>query len=242
MDSLLEVVAIASGDRRPCVLHSVRSTGHHLAARSTGPGVLHLVGTAAGPMDGDRVTIRLSVGPGARLRVRSAAATIALPAWRRAEAGPSRLRVEIDVADGAELDLAPEPVVVAASATLHTTTTVRAQGSARVRVLEEVRLGRHGERPGTWRGRTRVLRDGVPVLSHTLTSQLLAVDGLRAVSSLLELPDEDGDGRPEPRLHPGVQQVVCRLPGGGLLSTALTSPVDGQVKSCTRCPCTARRT
>jgi len=41
-----------------------------LVLRPTGPGQVHLVGGAAGPLPGDRLCLDVEVGPGARLTVR----------------------------------------------------------------------------------------------------------------------------------------------------------------------------
>ena len=40
---------------------------------------MHLVSAAATPLGGDTIVLRVIVEPGARLRVRSAAATVTLP-------------------------------------------------------------------------------------------------------------------------------------------------------------------
>src|SRR5262245_2404397 len=50
-----------------------------LAVRRTGPDTVHLIGTAATPLGGDELDIEIVVAAGARLVVRSVAATIALP-------------------------------------------------------------------------------------------------------------------------------------------------------------------
>ena len=47
-----------------------------IAARATEPDTVHLVSTAATPLGGDTIALRVIVEPGARLRVRSAAATV----------------------------------------------------------------------------------------------------------------------------------------------------------------------
>ena len=68
---------VAPGQGRT-VVRSIRA-GHHFAARETGPGVVHLVGTAAGPLGGDDASIVVRLGPGARLTIRSAGATLSKP-------------------------------------------------------------------------------------------------------------------------------------------------------------------
>src|SRR4051794_14611760 len=80
-----------------------------LTLRPTGRHRLHVVGSSAGPVGGDVLKLDLAVGAGARLDVRSAAASIVLP-------GPhgeaSSLTVRADVATRAALDWAPEPTVL----------------------------------------------------------------------------------------------------------------------------------
>lgn len=50
-----------------------------LAGRQTGPDTVHLIGTAATPLGGDTISVRISVAAGARLDVRSVAASLAMP-------------------------------------------------------------------------------------------------------------------------------------------------------------------
>src|SRR3954463_15563077 len=109
MRTVVEVVARVVRGRT--VLPVLRGSGQ-LAVRRTGPGTVHLVATAFGPLGGDDGTIRLVGGGGARLWVGSVAAAVALPS--RDAARPSVQRVAATVAG--ELDLAPEPTVVAARA------------------------------------------------------------------------------------------------------------------------------
>ena len=107
-----------------------------------GPGAagarVHLVGTAAGPMGGDVVEVRLVVGPGACLEVAGVAATLVLPARTEPR---SRLLLDVEVAAGGRLVCALPPVVVTGRAALEATTRVRLAGDAQVRLVEHVRLG-----------------------------------------------------------------------------------------------------
>jgi urease accessory protein len=155
----VEIVARAGPGGRT-VVPVLHATGA-LAARLTGPGRVHLVGTAAGPLGGDSVSIRIAVEAGARLRVGSAAASVVLPA---AVAARSATDVALEV-DGA-LDLALEPTVVTARAVHRARTDVRLGSGGALRLTERVVLGRAGEGPGRWTGTIRVERDGRPLL-HT---------------------------------------------------------------------------
>ena len=212
MRSTVELVAELDGARS--VLRRARAGGH-LAARETAPGVVHLVGTAAGPLGGDEVELRIRVGAGARLAVRSVAATLVYPAR---DAATACVRVVAEVADGGHLDLAPEPTIVCAGAELTATTRVALAGSATLRLLEEVVLGRAHEAPGRWRGRTVVTRDGVPLLSHTMRSDVLSGGpSARAVVARLEVDA----ARPAaaPRTHGTAVALPLAAPGA-VLTTA----------------------
>jgi urease accessory protein len=205
--TVVEVVAVAGPGGRT-VLPVLRSAGA-LAARPTGPGCVHLVGTAAGPLDGDRTELRLTVGPGARLAVRSIAATVVLT-------GASTTATTLDVEGHLDLDL--EPTVVTARAAHTATVLARLAGAGTLRLTERVVLGRTGEAPGRWTGTVRVERAGVPVLH---TTQDLGPGGAgwappftpRAYASELVL---DGSaGTPEV----GVDTVRLPLPGGRTTTT-----------------------
>ena len=67
-----------------------------IAARATEPNTVHLVSTAATPLGGDTIAVRVVVEPVRALRVRSAAATVTLPGRStasRPHTGISRYRV-----------------------------------------------------------------------------------------------------------------------------------------------------
>ncbi len=216
MRSRIDVVAERRGDRTvvtACRESADRGAGHfagRLTGAEGGAAVVHLVGTAAGPLGGDEAVISLRVGAGARLVLRSAGATIVQPStW----APDSVLRLELAVADGGRLDVGMEPTVVCAAAVHRAVSVVELTGSGQVRLLEQVLLGRSGEPGGEWSGRLVVDRDGAPVLRHTLRSGLL---GRRVVSTLLET-GVDGE--------PGTSgnAVAMPLAAGGLLVTATGS-------------------
>lgn len=132
-----------------------------LAARCTRPGTVHLVSTAAHPLGGDEITIRLVVESAAALAVRSTAASIVLPGAASLE---SLMAWEIEAAG--ELDLDPEPTVVAASARHFSDVRVWVGDGARLRIRERVQIGRAGEREGFWSGRTVADLSGRPLLRH----------------------------------------------------------------------------
>ena len=162
MRTVVEGVACRGPGGRT-VLPVVRAGGQY-AVRRTGPGTVHLVATAYGPLGGDDVTIRLVVEEGARLSVRSVAAAVALPA--RGAPLPSVQRITAAVAG--TLDLRLEPTVVAVRAHHVADLAVTLDEGAVLTATEQVLLGRTGEEPGRWIGTTRVERAGVPLLHTTV--------------------------------------------------------------------------
>ena len=132
-----------------------------LTARRTGPDTVHLVSAAATPLGGDVIAVRVAVEAGARLRVRSVAATLALPGTRSAE---SQASWQIEVAG--ELDLDPQPTVVAGGSRHLTSTRLSVAGEGRVRLRERVQIGRTGEREGFWSGSLHADVDDQPLLRH----------------------------------------------------------------------------
>lgn len=158
--------------------------------RPTGRNRVHLVQGAGGPLGGDDLGLAVRVGPGARLELRTAAATVAQPGSRP---GPARWMLEADVADGARLDWHPEPTVVCDRAELHSIVHIRLADGAVAVLREEVVLGRAGQRGGRYRGELTVEHGEMPLLVHTLlldgTDPALSgpagTGGCRAVGTLL---------------------------------------------------------
>lgn len=199
-----DVVIVACAGRPPRIEH----TGG-IAARRTGRDTVHLVSAAATPLGGDLITVRVVVEAGARLAVRTAAATVALPGVNTRE---SRMHWDIDAAG--ELDLDPQPTVVAAASRHVTTTRLALAGSTRLRVRERVQIGRSGERDGFWSGALHADVDGRPLLRHRieLGTGTVADDALgrpQACVSELRYPEPsfDSDG------------TILALAAGGSLAT-----------------------
>jgi urease accessory protein len=157
-----EIVAVAGagGVTRLPVL----SSQVPLVLRRT-PDAVYVVGGAAGPIGGDELTLRISVGEGAFLRVRTAAASIALPGPEGLE---SVLRVTADVAAGARLEYLPEPVVVSAGARHATIIRVTLAEGASLLLRDELLLGRHGETGGAARSVLNADYAGRPLLRQSL--------------------------------------------------------------------------
>lgn len=175
---------------------------------------VHLVGGAAGPLGGDRLSTHVEVGAGASLRVRSVAASLAQPG---ALAGtPSEARAAVEVAPNATLDWHPQPLIsVAGSTHVQRTVVALADESSTVRWVDEVVLGRHGERGGQLTVHQRVTVAGRPILHHTLRfgEQAGAIgrhgNHRVAVTALVVCPDgEQTDG---PAVIVDTTRRLCRL-------------------------------
>ncbi|MGV0793728.1 urease accessory protein UreD [Mycolicibacterium sp. XJ1819] len=151
-----DVVLIARPGRRP---HIECAGG--LAARQTDTDTVHLVSAAATPLGGDALHIRVVVEPGARLRVRTAAATVTLPGASTVE---SRAVWTLEVAG--DLDIDPEPTVIAATSRHLSATRLTLTASSRIRLRERVQIGRSGERQGFWSGSLHADVDGAPLVRH----------------------------------------------------------------------------
>jgi len=185
-----------------------------LLPRRTGPGEIHFVGGAAGPLGGDRLRIELSVGPSAFLLVRTVAASIALP-------GPSgdlsRLEVHASVARGGRLVWLPEPLIATARCRHEVLSTVELAEGAELLWREELIGGRMGEPAGDARLWTSVTRAGRPWYVGELSVGPSApgwagpavLGSARAYASVLSTSDG--------ATGPGIMELA----GGGVLGVAL---------------------
>jgi len=151
-----DVLIVARPDRRPWL-----ECAGAVTARSTEPDTVHLVSAAATPLGGDTVAVRVVVEPGARLLLRSAAATVALPGRTTAE---STAHWHLEVAG--DLDVDPQPTVVAGGSRHASSTRIQISGAGRVRLRERVQVGRSNERQGFWSGSLHADVDGEPLLRH----------------------------------------------------------------------------
>lgn len=128
-----------------------------------GPVVVHMVGSAATPLGGDDVELDVVVEPGAALDLTGVAAAVALPA-QGGEASRFAMRMEV----GGSVRYLPEPTVVTQRADHVTELHVSLAAGARLRAREVLVGGRSGEASGRFRNLTRVVRDGVPLLTQVL--------------------------------------------------------------------------
>jgi len=219
MRSRVELVADVADDGTT-LLARLHADGA-LAVRRTGPATVHLVGTAAGPLDGDVVEVDVSVRAGALLTVEGVAATIALPGPGHV---PATWTLTADVGAGARLVCAPQPLVVCAGARLRTRTAATLAGDASLDLVEQVVLGRFGEPGGDWTGVLVADVDGAPVLRQSQSGTLIVAGprragdaAPRAVVSRLLLGASGG----ETMLGVCGAAVACPLAAGGTLLTAV---------------------
>ncbi|WP_405478254.1 urease accessory protein UreD [Streptomyces canus] len=200
----------------------LESDGPLALRRTRGSGAetrVMLVGAMSGPLGGDHFTVEADIREGARLRLGSAAATIALPGQTKGEA---RYDVRLTVADGGELHWLPEQLISAGGSDLCVTTRIDLGATSRLVLREEQVLGRAGEEPGRLSSRL-VLR----VAGRTVLDQELAcgpgapggwdgpavLAGHRAVGQLLVV-------RPEFAEEPVTAQVL----GQGAIVVPLAGP------------------
>jgi urease accessory protein len=177
--------------------------------RHTEIDTVHLVSAAATPLGGDVLQVRIVVEPGARLRVRTAAATVTLPG-----PGTPESRAVWDMQVAGDLDIDPHPTIVAATSRHITSTRVNLAGSGRVRLRERVQIGRSGEQQGFWMGSLHANVDSSPLLRHRveLGTGSVSDDELGVpMACISELHYPDGDVE--------TAGIALALAGGGWLST-----------------------
>ncbi|MEU9857146.1 urease accessory protein UreD [Streptomyces sp. NPDC047974] len=185
-----------------------------------------VVGAMSAPLGGDRLALETEVRDGARLRVDSAAATLALPGR---DPAPAEYGIRLRVGADATLRWLPEQLVSAHGSHLRVRTTVELAPTARLVLREEQVLGRHGEPPGTLLSRLTVRRAGRPLLDQELAygpgapggwdgGAVLA--GHRATGQLLVV--EPDYGKEPPAARPlGAHAVLTPLAGPAALVTAV---------------------
>ncbi|MGW1607909.1 urease accessory protein UreD [Streptomyces sp. NPDC002285] len=187
-----------------------------------------LVGAMSGPLGGDRFAIEADVEAGARLRVQSAAATIALPGQSKGEA---RYDVRLSVADGGELHWLPEQLISARGSDLRVTTRVDVGATGRLVLREEQVLGRVGEEPGRLGSRIRVGVAGRVVLDQELACGPGApggwdgpagLGGFRAVGQLVVVQPEFAEAPVSARVL-GENAAVMPLAGPAALVSAVAA-------------------
>jgi urease accessory protein len=201
---LSDVLIVATAGRAPRI-----ECAGGVAGRRTDADTVHLVSAAATPLGGDTIRFRVVVERGALLRVRSAAATMAMPGTVTME---SRATWDLEV-EGL-LDLDPQPTIVAGQARHVTSTRLALGDGGRVRLRERVQIGRSHERQGFWSGAVHADVGGAPLLRHRVEIGAGGVtdDDIgapRACVSELRYPDTDFAGA----------GTMLELAAGGCLAT-----------------------
>jgi urease accessory protein len=201
-----EVLIVARPDRRP----RIECSGG-LTARTTLADTVHLISAAATPLGGDTISIRVIVEAGARLALRSAAATIALPG---AHTLLSHASLTLEVMGALDVDL--EPTIVAGGATHLSAVAAAIDAAGTLRLRERVQIGRSDERHGLWSGSLHADAKGQPLLRHRVEigTGAVADDALsapRACISELRYPAEDFEAQRG--------ATVLELAAGGVLTT-----------------------
>jgi urease accessory protein len=229
--TVVEVAVDRHGRTQLHRLHSEPPLGVRATAGSGSGGtlVLQLVGTAAGPLGGDVLSLQLHIGAGARVRIRSVAAQLAQPGPR---GEPSVLDVDAEIADHAAVDWWPQPTVSVAASDHRTTTRLDVGDGVTVRCVEELVLGRHREPPGRITLRQRVERRCAPLLDHETE---LADGGWRGPGAhgtfghLLSavLVGRDVPAEPCASVRPDGVSAVLPVTGGCTLVTATDAAIAG---------------
>ncbi len=138
---------------------------------------LRLVGTAAGPLAGDDLSIRLELRAGARATLRATGASLAQGrdsgAGRGGAAGA--LSIRADLAEGADLVADPGALIVCRGSRVDVRLELALGAGAAVDWRELIVLGRTGEPPGQASLRWDVTRLGRPLLR-----QFVSLDPARA--------------------------------------------------------------
>jgi urease accessory protein len=130
---------------------------------------LRLVGTAAGPLAGDDLSISLRLRPGARAALAATGASLAQGRAKtgRSDAGKgdaAALSLRADLAAGADLVADPGALIVCRGSRVDVRVELALGPGATVRWRELIVLGRTGEPPGQATLRWDVTRLGRPVL------------------------------------------------------------------------------
>ncbi|HET6504283.1 MAG TPA: urease accessory protein UreD [Amycolatopsis sp.] len=134
-------------------------------ANPDGSAVVRLVESAAAPLGGDRLELRVRVGTGARLQLIGTGASLALPGHG---GDYSHSTVHIEVEQDGTIEYLPDETIISERADHRAETHLHLAAGARARCREIVVLGRHAETPGRLTTTTHLLRTGTPLLRQRL--------------------------------------------------------------------------
>ncbi|MCD2195541.1 urease accessory protein UreD [Actinomycetospora endophytica] len=200
-----------------------------IVLRRTGHRRVHLVAVGGGPLGGDRLRLEVELGPGERLSLHSAAATVVQPG--RDPGRTASMAVTASLATGSALDWRPEPTVVCDAAAWEPSVRLDLADGARARVVEQLVLGRSGQVGGRCASTMRAAVGGTPILATTTVLDgadaaligLGGTGGARSVGSVLVV-GTDSDRCDEDAGEDGeVTWARSPLAGPGALTTAVGS-------------------
>jgi urease accessory protein len=181
-----------------------------------------IVGSGASPAGEDHVQLRIDVGPDVTVGVRSVAAMVVYAA----RGAGTRWQTELTVADGANVDWRPEPVIVTGRARHDAMTTVHASAGASVTLEEVLVLGRTGEEAGALRATLDVRVGDAPTLLTSVDTSIAGwagpagVDGAKVVANRLHL----GDRETTAGAHSLDRRSALLQPGPGCRLAVATAP------------------
>jgi urease accessory protein len=214
----------------PLTVRQVRSEEPQVCA-------LCLVGTAAGPLPADQLTLELQVRPGARARLGATGASIAQGRWTpdgRAHT-PARLELRVEIGEYGWLCADPGPLVVSQGSRVDVHVEIALGAGATVRWRELVVLGRsRDDHPGAATIRWDVTRQGHPVLRQYLDladPQLLAWGGTiagRRVMATELIADPQLSARTVIHSPTAVAQLLA---DGSVLATVLADDAADAVRT-----------
>jgi urease accessory protein len=200
----IAVVRFRAGIGGEPVVHDLVSSASYTFEAA--PWGAWIIGSAAHPVVGDHLALKVSVGVGCCAELRSYAPTVARRGPLAARPGApqhSSTAVSVTVSSDAMFTWRPEPSIAAKGCDHRNDASVQLASNARLLWRDEFILERrHDEAPGTWRSRLRISRDGWPVTcsefaigpASALWESPAVLEGARAVSVMVVV---DPGRRPE---------------------------------------------
>ena len=180
-------VVVEPGGRLAAVDCQPPLTVRQVRSDEAGTCALCLVGTAAGPLGGDDLTLDITLRPGARATLQATGASLAQGAG-----GHRVVRTQVTLGAGASLTARPAPVIAGIGSRVDIAVAIDLAENATVEWHELLVLGRTGEAPGAVTMRWDVTLAGRPLLRQyvdladpALASWRGMVDGARVLFTAL---------------------------------------------------------
>jgi urease accessory protein len=175
---------VAPGGRLRAVRCEPPVTLRQVRAEVAGTCALCLVGSAAGPLNGDELRLEIAVLAGAHATIRASGAQLA---QGRGNGVASRVSTNLIVGANASLRGDTGPLVVAAGSTAHVDVDIDVSPTASLDWTELIVLGRTGEPAGHAVLKWNVRLDGRPLLRHALDAgdgqSSMVLTGHRVIAS-----------------------------------------------------------